>query len=373
MAALTIDDLTTGIPTGTGVFDVLMKVAKEHIQEEYAKGRIKGTEYSQVYLGSMQAILQSALTFVLTKQKSDLEAQLLEAQIALEAKKLLQADAEIALVNAQISKTNAEIQLVNAQITKMQQEADLVAEHILSEQKNRQRIDAEILNLGAQKFQIEAQTALLGSQKGKVDQDILIGAQQLLIATEQVITEQKKHLQQDAEIALIDKQVLTEAAKPAQIAAETSFTTVKSNLTAAEKLLTDQKIINAVTEELVLQGQKCKLNAEFDNLVEQKLLTAANTTKTNSEISLLNQKKVTEQAQVSALGVDADSIIGRQKSLYQRQADGYLRDAEQKAAKMAVDAWIAQHTNANLSSAGTHLDVAGISAMVGKMMQGIGA
>jgi hypothetical protein len=93
-----------------------------------------------------------------------------------------------------------------------------------------------------------------------------------------------------------------------------------------------------ISEEiLVLTAQKCKLEAEYDVLLEQKLKTIA-------ETALLNQKKVTEQAQTSGTGVDADSVIGKQKGLYTAQTDGFARDAEQKAAKVMGDTWNVRRT-----------------------------
>ena len=60
MTAITIANLTQATVDGTGVFDVLMRANKAHLEAEFAKGRIKGSEYATVYLGSLQAVLQTA-------------------------------------------------------------------------------------------------------------------------------------------------------------------------------------------------------------------------------------------------------------------------------------------------------------------------
>ena len=104
-----------------------------------------------------------------------------------------------------------------------------------------------------------------------------------------------------------------------------------------KKDLVEKDLLKADAEILVLTAQKCKLEAEFDVLLEQKLKTIA-------ETALLNQKKVTEAAQTSGTGVDVDSVIGKQKTLYTAQADGFARDAEQKAAKLMVDSWNVRRT-----------------------------
>lgn len=228
-------DLTTATINGTGVFDVLMKAAAAHLEAEFVKNRIKGSEYAEVYLGSMNQVLQTATQFLLSKQKADLEAQLLSKQIL--------------LAQTQIDKATAEIQ------------------------------------------QLQAQTALINQQK-----------------------------------------------------------------------------LNAVTENTVLVAQECKLRAEYD-------LTMASITRTNEEVALLTQKVATERAQTTALGVDTDSVIGRQKGLYQAQTDGFKRDAEQKAAKVMIDTWNVRRTTdeATVADATNMLNDAAVGRAVTKLLTGVGA
>jgi len=216
-----LSDLTTAQVTGTGVFDVLMQAAKGHLEQEFTKGRIKGTEYSTVYLGSLQAILSQAVEFLLNKDKHALEGQLLAAQI--------------------------------------------------------------------EKIQ-------------------------------------------------------------------------------AEKALVEQQTLNAAKELLVLEAQICKLQAEYDMIMETKLKTA-------EERALLQWKAATEKAQTLGTGVDPDSVVGKQKQLYQAQADGFKRDAEQKAAKIMSDSWSVQRTTDNelAPSATNKLDAASIGRAVGKMLDGVNA
>ena len=77
-----LTDLTTAVVSGTGVFDVLMRAAKSHLEEEFKVGRIKGTEYATVYLGSMQAVLQAAVQFTLQRNEQNQNALLKDQQIA---------------------------------------------------------------------------------------------------------------------------------------------------------------------------------------------------------------------------------------------------------------------------------------------------
>lgn len=211
---LTLAQLTEGSLSGDGVFDVLMNATRAHLESEYTKNRIRGPEYSQVYLASMQAVLQQATAFLLTKDKAANEAAMVAAQIA----------------------------------------------------------------------------------------------------------------------------------------------------------LLEQQRLNAIAEHDVLLAQKCKLDAEYDVLMEQKLKSAA-------ENQLLVQKVITERAQVQAIGVDADSVIGKQKSLYQAQTDGFKRDAEQKAAKLMVDSWNIRRTTdeATVADQTNMLADSVVGRAVAKMLAGVGA
>ena len=62
---------------GTGIFDELMKAINGNIKVQFDSGRIKGTEYAEVYLGSIQTAMSEAMKFMLNKQtiEKGLEAQ----------------------------------------------------------------------------------------------------------------------------------------------------------------------------------------------------------------------------------------------------------------------------------------------------------
>ena len=214
MTALNISELTTGSVTGNGVFDVLLKSVKAHLDQQFTQGRIKGPEYATVYLGSVDLAMQTGLAFVLQQRKNDLEAQVLEKQIA----------------------------------------------------------------------------------------------------------------------------------------------------------LATQELANAIIQGEVLTAQKCKLQAEFD-------FTQAQTVKSAQELELLTQKTATEKAQITSLGVDADSVVGRQKTLYQAQTDGFKRDAEQKVAKLMADTWSVRRTTdeGTVADATNKLNDETVGRAITKLLDGVGA
>ena len=91
--AITIDfeDFSNGVvdhtnPTlpewsGSGVFDKLMHAINGNILVQHESGRIKGPEYAQVYLGSMQTAVVEAMKFMLTKEQLAKDLDLKQAQI----------------------------------------------------------------------------------------------------------------------------------------------------------------------------------------------------------------------------------------------------------------------------------------------------
>jgi len=280
MTALVIADLTESSLDGKGVFDVLMRANKAHLESEFQKNRIKGSEYSTVYLGSLEAAMRISLEFLTQRQRIDLEARLMEQQIL--------------VAQAQVTKSLSEVDLMKAQVLKAVAEVDLMKEQVAIA-----KVQLEINRLGLEK--IPAEIAHLNAQTG------LIGQQKL----------------------------------------------------------------NAEVEKDVLLNTVCKLKAEYDVLLGTVQKVAA-------ENALLTQKSVTEKAQVTAIGVDDNSVIGKQKILYAAQTDGFARDAEQKAAKLMADVWSVQRTTDSGVKptdglGGNNLTDAYIGKVISKMVAGVKA
>lgn len=156
---ISIDALTTAGVDGNGVFDILMRSVRAQLDIEYKANRIKGSEYATVFLGALEAVMNTALTFTLTKHKTAQDILLQEQQI--EASK-----AQVALLE--------------------QQRLNAVAEG---------------LNLASQKTQIDAQAALLVQQRTNlIDELITQSTNRLRIETEIDLINQKKA----TELAQID-------------------------------------------------------------------------------------------------------------------------------------------------------------------------
>lgn len=96
---ITIDELTSTLVDGPGVFDKIMTSFKNHLKEEFDAQRITGAEYTNAYIALVQAALQGAIQFLLAKDKASLEAAL----------------GAINGINAVISNATAKVQLASAQ------------------------------------------------------------------------------------------------------------------------------------------------------------------------------------------------------------------------------------------------------------------
>jgi hypothetical protein len=326
MAELTILDLTTGALNGTGVFDKLMASTKQHLEAEFDKGRIKGPEYATVYLGALDNVMANALQFLLQKAQIGLQADLLQQQILLAQVEVQKAAIQLQLLDIEKLKATAEVNLVNAQVaTATQQRLNMVAEA--------EKTAAETLNVPKQGELLDAQ----------------------------IVQSQRQNL-------LVTQQITNLAAELPKIVAEVAEMESRAALAAQQVINLTAEGLNIPKQGEVLDAQVCKLQAEFD-------LTVNTNTKTTGEIALLTQKTATERAQTLAIGVDPDSIIGKQKSLYTAQTAGFTRDAEQKAAKLLVDTWSARR----MSDEGTVADGVNmlqdstIGRAVNKLLAGVGA
>ena len=232
---ITLEQLTQAKVGGTGVFDILMTAMTAHLDREYNQQRLKGQDYSQVYLGSVTAVLSNAVAFLLQKDEAANKAALVEAQIRL--------------------------------------------------------IEAQILKEGLDQELVDAQT----------------------------------------------KKVIRETA-------------------------------NLVLEADNIIAQNCLLKAQYDLAMLNKLQTTAQT-------ALIQQKIATEKAQTVETGVDDNSVIGKQKLLYQAQTSGFSRDAEQKLLKVLTDTWNVRRTTdeGTEANAQNQLYDTTIGRLVNKAVTGIGA
>lgn len=147
IAPISNEDLTTKVVNGTGIFDELMTAAHAHLDQEWGKQRITGTQYAEVYLGQLTAVLQQSVAFLVQRDAIYLNNLLTQAQID-------KANKELALLDKQI-------ELIEAQIASQEANNTLIAQKVKTEKAQIQdTVDGEVV-VGV----TGAQTALYKQQK----------------------------------------------------------------------------------------------------------------------------------------------------------------------------------------------------------------
>jgi hypothetical protein len=68
---------------GTGVFDKLMVAINANVELQFDSGRLTGSEYAEVYLGSMQSAISESMKFLLNKKSIEKALELQDIQIAI--------------------------------------------------------------------------------------------------------------------------------------------------------------------------------------------------------------------------------------------------------------------------------------------------
>lgn len=276
---ITLEQVTEGKIDGTGALDKFMATMTQQLMVHLRRDDINSTQFAEIYAASLNPMMQQAIAFVLTKPKAEAETDLIIKQ----HEKL---DAEI----AGILKQN---ELLDKQIEKM---------------------DYEIEN-------IQLQNQMLLKQMEKLDQDILYVKEQILLSQAQ-----REKILQEIENLKLQEQILVQQVEESKqkvllMKAQVRLTEAQADKTEAEIPLIEQKIVN--------------LAAELDVL-------KATIQKALQEVELMKQKVKTERAQTEDTtdGVTpVKGTIGKKNILLTHQATGFIRDAEQKAAKILTDLW----------------------------------
>lgn len=112
---VTVADITDGTVNGPGVFDVLMRGFKAHLDVEFEALRITGDDYTKAYIALTQSAMSQGVAFLLQKDQSFWQAQLIQVQ-AFNAR----VDLEITKVRLAEVQYAASTQKANYALTKMQ-------------------------------------------------------------------------------------------------------------------------------------------------------------------------------------------------------------------------------------------------------------
>jgi hypothetical protein len=317
--------------SGSGIFDTLMVTVSKHIEAQYREGRILGTEYSNVYLGALQAVLDLSTKILLEKD--------------LIAKQAEEVDSRIAVNNKQIEKLTSDIVIAEEQSAK----------DLLLKDKQTEKLTSDIANDLAR---TNAEVALKGSQKALTDQQLLTEIQNTAQVTAQtsLITAQTIKINSDMTIAeeqsekdllLKDAQIsklATEGANDTQRTAnDTARTTAEASLKGSQKALTDQQLLTEVQN--------------TSQVTEQTSLITAQTAKVNSDKTIAEAQSAKDllikDGQIDKVNYEVSDLLPTQKDfiaaqttnegkkgkLIDYQRHGFKVDATHKRVKSLLDTW----------------------------------
>ena len=149
VAPLTIDDITSGSVTGTGIFDKLMATVAAQLQSEFQADRITKSDYGQVYVSALNATLAQAIQFLLTKDQAAIQAATLVTQLEL-----------LELQKAQLQLQNEKLALEKLQT---EQQTLLIASQVLTDAAQRGLIKQKTITETAQTQ--DGYAGIVGQQK----------------------------------------------------------------------------------------------------------------------------------------------------------------------------------------------------------------
>ena len=146
---VTVDDITQGSVTGTGIFDKLMATVAAQLQAEFQADRITKSDYGQVYVSALNATLAQAIQFLLTKDQAAIQAATLVTQLEL-----------LELQKAQLQLQNEKLALEKLQT---EQQTLLIASQVLTDAAQRGLIEQKTITETAQTQ--DGYAGIVGQQK----------------------------------------------------------------------------------------------------------------------------------------------------------------------------------------------------------------
>lgn len=186
----------TNLALGEGLVDQLMATVNHHIDLQYKQNRLKGSDFAQVYVGSITAVMQFSTQYLLGTLLIDEQKDKLVAETSLTTKQEEEIEIRIGVLELEkeklrfeidqlfplmVLKAQAEVDLINAQILKITEEINHMQAQQVLFVKQGLKLDKEIDFMAAK---IVTETA--NTVAGVADQDSLIGRQMSLLAAQKL-------------------------------------------------------------------------------------------------------------------------------------------------------------------------------------------
>lgn len=297
---LTDGNVVSGEWTGTGIFDTLISAVNSNIQLQYEKGRLKGPDYANVYLGSIQSVIAQSMQYLLQEKVTEAQVDGILADNLLKAKQLEIAEEELLLKQKEL-----DIRIAEENRLKDTTEAEL--EKQWGYAVTRDIDDNLVLGTSTGEGQIDKQTLdVIASTTLKTSQNA-----EVLAGTVRADAEST------AKIALIDEQTESEAIKNDPI----------DGVLIKERQLMDEQILETQEKVDLLQSQDAELlaNGVKDRDIKERQMVVAEAQSAkdllikDEQIIEIQEKVDLLQTQDLAAIYEKDNILPEQLSKLQEE------------------------------------------------------
>lgn len=328
---ITIEDLTTREVDGAGVYDALLSTAMAHFEKQYNNSTFDKTDVGVLFSTLMESTLAQSVEFLLRRDKTSLDNELTVRQIAL-------ADRDIKLKDTMQKQAEQEVVLNDLRIANQTTQNALIKVQ-LSTAKHQDAIAAEGVTHAKQTTELngvaikEAKQRLVLNEK-----EIELRGVQIEIARAELTLRLRELKLREMEIELRKVEIELRKAEMEMRKLEMDLKREEMRLRREEhkvNLEIAKANLEIRREELALQKER--LTLEKDKLIVETKVAEAN-------LELIKQRVITEVAQTNDnyQGKPITGIAGAQTALYKQQKESFIRDSEQKLAKIWADVYIAR-------------------------------
>jgi hypothetical protein len=254
MTDIQITDLTSttsvtqGVANGTGVFDKLMNSVNLYLDDQYTSGRLNGTDYANVLLGSIQTVLAQSVQYAL--QEKLLEAQIDDVRKGIELK-----DAQLNSIVLDDTLKAKQLELAEVErLAKVYEKDVLLVDQHNTNLKQIEQITTQIDVAERQMVETES-TGLL--QRLDIDKGIEVKDQQIANMVDELVTSSKQRelLDEEIESAKLQQTILEteDLLKLAQVGKTNIEADVIAAMAVKDSNIKDQQYANMVSENKVLE------------------------------------------------------------------------------------------------------------------------
>ena len=201
MADITVTDLTN--ENGNGVFDKLVSAMQIILEKEFKDNRITGTEYSKIFMASLDSAMNQSMQFLLQKDQAAKQVEVLEAQRLLTLAQKDIAETQLLIAGQELLKVTAEVAMMPAQ-------QELLEAQVLLTEAQAAKVTVEVEILEIEKTKTAAEVLLIEAQTDQAIKQVEVLTAQILNLPKEGVLLDKQAAKTDAETLFLDQRIKTE-------------------------------------------------------------------------------------------------------------------------------------------------------------------